>query len=90
MQESEQCLGFTLFLSIKEDTKIIENVCGQTTIKDIKTGVSTREVNKSPANDGITGKFKQFEDNISEFLLCVYKEAYLFSCSARYVAAGSN
>ena len=46
------------------------------TIEEINTGIHNLKINKSPGNDGLTSEFyKHFKDGLSEFLLCMFKEA---------------
>ena len=49
---------------------------GSITLHEIQSCISKLKDNKSPGNDGLTGEFfKVFQEDISEFLLEVFKEA---------------
>ena len=70
------------FLStIKENAKHIsedlKEVCDhEITLCELKMNIAKLKDNKAPGNDGLSSEFyKEFQDDISEFLLCVFKEA---------------
>ena len=71
----------TFFSSIKNVVKCIDEdskkACDEKiTVAEIKICISKVKNNKSPGNDGLTSEFyKEFKDDIADFLLCVFEEA---------------
>ncbi len=75
-------INIRLFLeSIKTDAKRIDQDCMMLcnkaiSIEEVKFGISKLKDNTSPGNDGfVSNFFKEFQEQLSEFLLCVFNEA---------------
>lgn len=72
---------FNFLSSIKDDIKQIDkyqkNSCdNELSLDDIYKGIRNLKENKAPGNDGLTAEFyKVFQEQLGQFLLCVFKEA---------------
>lgn len=59
---------------ISDDLK--ESCDHEITLNEVKLNIAKLKDNKAPGNDGLTNEFyKEFQDDISDFLVCVFKEA---------------
>lgn len=69
------------FEGIKADAKCIDQDCVKLcdrdiSIEEVRFGISRLKDNKSTGNDGFSSEFyKEFQEQLSEFLLCMFNEA---------------